>query len=548
MAKKQGTSYSPNTALIQGAAAAYKNYDNAAGMYAGLEQATKAGVDTFKSVMEEKAKKAEEITRVNKLFDDAADQVLLNSGALGQTLYDSTYDELVKAKKVYLDGVNEKDDKKRIEGLKYIQNHSTWVQSHKEYITELATDKVQGNLSSYMSEKDKEIQSLIMKGDYETTSRDEETDEVVFHVNLKNGEKVKVTDSQFKDMAADRDFKFSNSYVEVSSKVLVSEDFNADLVGQTIIQNMPNTKKGMGIIMSDGILGEQGDQRNLKTMLEKSFVDGTLESEILSAIGFDITKFDKNKDGLDEVEKTNFIDAVVNTENPLFDVKTSQSIMKEQLILAAKNKHQKHWKKINDEKIRKENLIKDQNKETGRHLSYGFIKFDQMKESYDLIQSTPVGEYYEGLRGVRFLRQEDGNYLGPDGKTYTPNGVKRYEQFNHLPDFTEISNTNVLDDAFETETEKTVTEEVEVKSIAQQMLSTKRGEGFYNKFTKDQLRKALKEGNVSEDILKKYLLQVNGVTIDEKGIARGLEGVSAKSFNKAMRSLQKEEGINLGYN
>ena len=283
MAKKQGISYSPNTALIEGAAAAYKNYDNVAGMYAGLEQATQAGVDTFKSVMDEKAKQADEIIRVNKLFDDAADQVLLNSGALGQTLYDSTYDELVKAKKVYLDGVNEKDDKKRIEGLKYIQNHSTWVQSHKAYITELATDKVQNNLSSYMSETDKEIQALIMKGDYKKTSRDEKTDEVVFHVNLKSGEQVKITDSQFKEMAAYRDFKFSNSYVDVSNKVLSSEDFNANLIGQTIIENMPNTKKGMGIIMSDGILGEQGDQRNLKTMLEKSMADGTLESEIFKA-------------------------------------------------------------------------------------------------------------------------------------------------------------------------------------------------------------------------------------------------------------------------
>tara|TARA_R100001163_G_C5066156_1_gene204427 strand:- start:1965 stop:3419 length:1455 start_codon:yes stop_codon:yes gene_type:complete len=357
MAKKQGISYSPNTALIQGAAAAYKNYDNVAGMYAGLEQATQAGVDTFKSVMDEKAKQADEIIRVNKLFDDAADQVLLNSGALGQTLYDSTYDELVKAKKVYLDGVNEKDDKKRIEGLKYIQNHSTWVQSHKAYITELATDKVQNNLSSYMSETDKEIQALIMKGDYKKTSRDEKTDEVVFHVNLKSGEQVKITDSQFKEMAAYRDFKFSNSYVDVSNKVLSSEDFNANLIGQTIIENMPNTKKGMGIIMSDGILGEQGDQRNLKTMLEKSMVDGTLESEILSAIGFDISKFDKEKDGLSDIEKANFIDAVVNTENPLFDVKTSQSIMKEQLILAAKNKHQKYWEEKNKKEQERLNKI-----------------------------------------------------------------------------------------------------------------------------------------------------------------------------------------------
>ena len=44
MAKKQGISYGPNASLIQGAATAYRNYDNAPGMYAGLDKVTKAGM------------------------------------------------------------------------------------------------------------------------------------------------------------------------------------------------------------------------------------------------------------------------------------------------------------------------------------------------------------------------------------------------------------------------------------------------------------------------------------------------------------------------
>ena len=50
MAKKT-TNYSANTALIQGAAAAYKNYDNVAGMYTGLQQITKAGANLATAVI-----------------------------------------------------------------------------------------------------------------------------------------------------------------------------------------------------------------------------------------------------------------------------------------------------------------------------------------------------------------------------------------------------------------------------------------------------------------------------------------------------------------
>ena len=36
MANKKAINYNPSTALIQGAATAYRNYDNVAGMYAGF--------------------------------------------------------------------------------------------------------------------------------------------------------------------------------------------------------------------------------------------------------------------------------------------------------------------------------------------------------------------------------------------------------------------------------------------------------------------------------------------------------------------------------
>jgi hypothetical protein len=206
------------------------------------------------------------------------------------------------------------------------------------------------------------------------------------------------------------------------------------------------------------------------------------------------------------------------------------------------NKDQAYKQQAQEEKNAEFNRrFRLQNKERdGLTLSYGFRTFEQMKTSYDLIQSTPVGEYYEGQSGRRFLKQKDGNYLAPDNSIFTPNQLKRYEQFNHLPDFPEEEKDIVQDN--ETETTETAP-----PTIAQQMLDTKRGEGVYDKFTKSQLRKALKNGEVSEDILKKYLLQIPGVSIDEKGMVKGLKDVTATPFNNAMKTLQKEEGINLGY-
>ena len=66
MAKKQGISYSPNTALIQGAGIAYRNYDNAPGMYAGLDKITEAGTEMVEGAI--KGFEAEEISLDSQSF------------------------------------------------------------------------------------------------------------------------------------------------------------------------------------------------------------------------------------------------------------------------------------------------------------------------------------------------------------------------------------------------------------------------------------------------------------------------------------------------
>ena len=84
--------------------------------------------------------------------------------------------------------------------------------------------------------------------------------------------------------------------------------------------------------------------------------------------------------------------------------------------------------------------------------------------------------------------------------------------------------------------------------LAQQMLDEKYSSGR-DVFNKPKLRSALASGNVSEEILIKYLSEIPGITIED-GVVKGLDqrGIRfSTAFNNAMRKLQKEENINLGY-
>ena len=103
----------------------------------------------------------------------------------------------------------------------------------------------------------------------------------------------------------------------------------------------------------------------------------------------------------------------------------------------------------------------------------------------------------------------------------------------------------------EEEDAETEVEEKEPITIAEQMLNIKRpslsGTNIYKKFNKKELREALASGDISNEVLEKYLVEIPGVSI-ENGVVKGLENVSAGDFNTTMRKLQQETKINLGYN
>ena len=549
MAKKT-TNYGANTALIQGAAAAYKNYDNVAGMYAGLQLATQAGANLATAVIDKQSEENKKYNESVKLYDDAADQVLLNSGTLSQKLYDSTYDELVKAKKTYLEGIDQKDDKKRIEGLKFIQNHSNWIQNHKAFNLQHAKDVKDGLMTSDYTAEENNIIAKIQTGDYTKTSRDEKTGDIIFHLELPGETTVEMPGSMsqnefdkllareqdlendsFSELAemfnsetganfGDSDWndkfdewkkkprktvdKKTQTTVErkVSSKeyeqlasifkndkvgvahmegkkyVLSQEIFDADGYLVKVLGSLPSNESEWRGMVGNDLPGKRGGKQNLKSLLEQDMANGTLESEIINALGIDTVKFDTNEkeegvktnaagyyidakgnriEGLTPGEKANFIDAVVNHTNDDFDLETSNQILKERLLKEAEEEHAEHWQKINAEKKRLEDEqsrrfnLANQQKEGGRALSYGYRYDSQMKDDYEFVKNAKEGDitnvYYEGeVRTI--VKQKDGNWkydLG-DGVFFTPDRVRQLKEYTHLPVLEGAAdNTDVLE-------------------------------------------------------------------------------------------------------
>jgi len=367
--------YASDANLIKGAATAYKNYDNVAGMYSGLDKVTKAGTDMMGEAVkgyeaeqekikkeQEKAKKEQEAAKakqdaIEKEWDNAADKVILSSGSLGDKLYNFTTDEVGEdLKKLYLEGVNEKDPKKRREAMRQLQAHSTWVQNHKQMNLDYA-HMVKGKnadgsdnpgMSKYFTTNPKGMEEAhtmkqIMDQKYTHTSRDEETGDIIFHIPAddEKGYPAKtITSKEYNDMVIPRNYSITANTEKLQKSVNQSENLDEDVAKQSISNVIDKmSERDFVASMYDDVSG-----KNLNAMLNNS---KTLDQEILGAI--DASAWEVKKDGvLDPYERQNFIDAVTNPENNFFDLETSKQIMADQIFNGVKNRHTKHWKREND--------------------------------------------------------------------------------------------------------------------------------------------------------------------------------------------------------
>ena len=417
--------YTSDGNLIQGAATAYKNYDNAPGMYAGLDKVIEQGSKIFEEQMEKRRV-------VEKKFDDASEGVLMRSGALGKTLYGTATEDAKKFRELYIEGINTKDPSKKMEAMVGLQGLSDFVQDHKQTNLDVAELRKNKELSSYYEDspagrRKAEIMTQIQDQKYSKVSENEEGQKQ-FHVTV-DGEEILVTNKEYKEMASTiRNYTTGNTYMTALEKARELEIFGEDQFRQTVKQKLPRDNDEWDATAYDDVIAG----KNLVNMLNDS---ETLDQEIISAI--DPKAWDADGDKfLDPEEKEAFIDAVTNTENDFFDLKTSNQILEDQLTNAGRNSHATHWKKINDDKAIKEQKALEKDKGGGLNLSYGYRTWGQMKGQYDKIKAGT--DIIKGGDGTIWNKQKNGTYKLKGGEEVrTPNQLKDHFELNHLDSFEE---------------------------------------------------------------------------------------------------------------
>jgi len=358
----------------------------------GLDKVTKAGTDMALGALEEIRKVEQEKVDAFDAFTEAANEVELNSGALGEVLYNDTVDFAFTAKNDFLKAIKAGDQKGMMAAKKAMQQRSAFTQQHKAFVTDLAKLQKNGDLSDAHTPEENAYMTAVLKGNYKVEKN--EKGEMVFNVNG-----VKKTNAEFEDMYILKNYTMGKTIGELNGKNKQSAAFDRNAVMNTISQSLPKTEKEFRAALVDDLGGGEG----FKDLLIK---DKSLDKEALMAIGFT----DTDGDGvIDENEKDNFIAAITDHTNPNFNLEVSKRIMAEKMTQAVENNHAAHWKSVSDanalEQLNKrkleyykntlrENLIKTKGKvDLGQEIVKAQIKAGEGTEtttSQEKYQQVPA--------------------------------------------------------------------------------------------------------------------------------------------------------------
>jgi hypothetical protein len=348
MAKK-GISYGPNEALIRGAAAAYRNWDNAPAVYAGLEKAIASGIDVIKTATDARKK-------VQDKLDLAAEKMLEKSGGLGSEIYNYSVDQVQEWQNQYWEGVKmggAEGNKIKMDAMNNMTQWGNWAAEAKELNKSMAEEYKNGAWSDGMTDVEKSMVSAVLDEDY-TIGKNSEGKMVynvkvpIYHTEGKykgkmildslSGEPIyevkQITHDDYKDLVILKNPELGNAFKTISDKLFEQEEFDTDAFSHSIMQNIPTTDKNFRGALHDDVMGQ-----NFVTMLEN---DTTLLDEFKT----EIANADLSDDiDVDNITQKDIINAITDETNPLFDLERSRTIMRDKLTNAAKNDHDRRWAK-----------------------------------------------------------------------------------------------------------------------------------------------------------------------------------------------------------
>ena len=302
--------YTADTALVQGAQDVGKSMMPADTK--GIDKIITAGKDMTVSALGEIQKREQKKVDANDAFTEAANEVELSSGSLGDVLYNDTVDFAQTAKNDYLTALKNDDQKGMMAAQKSMQQRSQFTQQHKAFITDLSKLQKDGDLSDAHKEKPEELDFMtaVLKGNYKVEKNDK--GEMVFNVNG-----MKKTNAEFEDMHILKNYKLGTTIAELNGKNKNNNIFDRNNILNTIAQSLPKNVKEFRAALHDDL----GGGESFKKLLEK---DKTLDDEVLMNIG----GYDPDGNGsLSQEEKNNFINAITNHEDPNFSFDVSKRII-----------------------------------------------------------------------------------------------------------------------------------------------------------------------------------------------------------------------------
>ena len=203
--------YTADTALVQGAQDAGRSMLPADTK--GIDEIITAGKDMTVSALGEIQKREQKKVDANDAFTEAANEVELSSGSLGDVLYNDTVDFAQTAKNDYLTALKSDDQKGMMAAQKAMQQRSQFTQQHKAFITDLSKLQKDGDLSDAHKEKPEELDFMtaVLKGNYKVEKNDK--GEMVFNVNG-----MKKTNAEFEDMHILKNYKLGTTIAELNGK------------------------------------------------------------------------------------------------------------------------------------------------------------------------------------------------------------------------------------------------------------------------------------------------------------------------------------------
>tara|TARA_R110002167_G_scaffold298141_1_gene502455 strand:+ start:1113 stop:2183 length:1071 start_codon:yes stop_codon:yes gene_type:complete len=303
--------YTSDTKLIEGAATAYKNWDNVPGMYKGLEDLSKAGTDMmgeavkgYEAEQEKIKKEKEKEANSRKKFNILSEDVLKKfDGSPTTTIYQDHIRKKLELLRIDLIQANKTNDQDLMSSVKQsFSNISQDVISHKESRADLA------NISTAVGGDNLEILTAWGKEEF---TMDKKGGRDVFVIDV-GGKKIRKTQEELNDMMIPQDAIPGKNYAAIFDTYYTStRKSNDKTLKYSISENViPKTADGLHAYLSDPGFGmEEGNFKSVMNTPDNK--EGI--TAYLKTAGIELSAYDTNDDATDDYKE--FVDAIANPNN-----------------------------------------------------------------------------------------------------------------------------------------------------------------------------------------------------------------------------------------